>query len=92
MKLGIAVGSAVGLALDHRGEKRKALKYYRVLKTNFAGCLLNKNQNAPRPSKHPSVRGENMSKRLGGIKGCKYRTSSRHLNGFHDENNLGSTV
>ena len=23
-----------------------------------------------------------MSKRLGGIKGCKYKTSSWHLNGF----------
>ena len=32
---------------------------------------LKKNQNAPRPSEHPPVRGENMSKRLGGIKGCK---------------------
>ena len=35
-----------------------------------AGCL-QKNQNAPRPSEHPPVRGEEMSKRLGGIKGCK---------------------
>ena len=26
--------------------------------------------------------GENMSKRLGGIIGCKYKTSSWHLNGF----------
>ena len=33
-----------------------------------------KNQNAPRPSEHPPVRGEQMSKRLGGIKGCKYKT------------------
>ena len=39
-------------------------------------CCLKKNQNAPRPSEHPSVRGEKMSKRLGGIKGCKYKTSS----------------
>ena len=31
-----------------------------------------------------------MSKRLGGIKGCKYKTSSRHLNGFPDGNNIGS--
>ena len=29
---------------------------------------------------HPPVRGEKMSKRLGGIKGCKYMTSSWHLN------------
>ena len=33
-------------------------------------------RNAPRPSEHPPVRGEKMSKRLGGIKGCKYKTSS----------------
>ena len=44
---------------------------------------LTKNQNAPRASEHPPVRGENMSKRLGGIKGCKYKTSSRHLNGCY---------
>ena len=53
---------------------------------------LKKNQNAPRSSGHPPVRGGGMSKRLGGIKGCKYKTSSWHLNGFLDENNIGSTV
>ena len=53
---------------------------------------LKKNQNAPRPSEHPPVKGEKMSKRLGGIKGCKYKTSSWHLNGFPDGNNIGSTV
>ena len=55
------------------------------------GCL-KKNQNAPGPSEHPPVRGENMSKHLGGIKGCKYKTSSWHLNGFPDDSNIGSTV
>ena len=35
--------------------------------------FLKKKQNAPKPSEHPPVRGENMSKRLGGIKGCKYK-------------------
>ena len=40
---------------------------------------LKKNQNAPRPSEHPPVMGKEMSKRLGGIKGCKYKTSSWHL-------------
>ena len=53
---------------------------------------LKKNQNVPRPSEHPPVRGEKMSKRLGGIKGCKYKTASWHLNGFPDGNNVGSTV
>ena len=33
-----------------------------------------------------------MSKRLGGIIGCKYKTSSRHLNGFPDSSNIGSPV
>ena len=51
-----------------------------------------KNQNAPRPSEHPPVMGKNMSKRLGGIKGCKYKTSSWHLNRFPDADNIGSTV
>ena len=32
------------------------------------------------------------SKRLDGITGCKYKTSSWHLNGFPDGNNIGSTV
>ena len=36
-------------------------------------------EGSPRPSEHPRVRGEKMSKRLGGIKGCKYKTSSWHL-------------
>ena len=31
-----------------------------------------------------------MSKRLDGIKGCKYKISSWHLNGFPDANNIGS--
>ena len=36
--------------------------------------------------------GENISKRLGGIIGCKYKTSLWHLNGFPYGSNLGSTV
>ena len=38
--------------------------------------FLKKNQNAPRLSEHPPVRAEKMSKRLGGIKGCKYKQFS----------------
>ena len=53
---------------------------------------LRENRNAPRPSEHPPVRGKKMSKRLGGIKGCKYKTSSWHLNGFPYGGNIGSTV
>ena len=56
---------------------------------NFAVNCLKKNQIAPRtPSEHPPVRGEKMSKRLGRIKGCKYKTSSWHSNGFPDGNNI----
>ena len=34
-----------------------------------------------------------MSKRLGGIIDCKYKTSSWHVNGFLDGNNIvGSTI
>ena len=33
-----------------------------------------------------------MSKRLGRIIGCKYKTSSWHLDGFPDGSNIGSTV
>ena len=36
----------------------------------------------------PQFRWEKISKRLGGIKGCKYKTSSWHLNGFPDGNNI----
>ena len=54
--------------------------------------ILKKNQNAPRPSEHLPVRGGGMSKRLGGIKSCKYKTSSWYLNEFPDANNIGSTV
>ena len=38
------------------------------------------------------VRGKKMSERLGGIIGCKYKTSSWHLNGFPFGSNIGSTV
>ena len=59
---------------------------------NYWYFFKKKNQNAPRLSEPPPVRGEKMSKRLGGIKGCKYKTSSWHLNGFPYGGNIGSTV
>ena len=55
-------------------------------------CYLKKNQSTPIPSEHPPVMGEKMSKRLGVIKGCKYKTSSWHLNRFPDTDSIGSTV
>ena len=54
--------------------------------------FLKKDQSAPRPSEHPPVMGEKMSKRLGGIKGCKYKTSSWHLNRFPDAVALTANV
>ena len=42
---------------------------------NVSCLFLKKKQNAPRPSEHPPAKGEKMSKRLDGIKGCKYKTS-----------------
>ena len=56
------------------------------------GYHLKKNQSTPRLSEHPPVIGGEMSKRLGGIKGCKYKTSSWHSNRFPDADNVGSTV
>ena len=69
-------------------------KNYDVSWLKNTGSLgyLKKNQNTPRPSEHPPVMGGKMSKRLGGIKGCKYKTSSWHLNRFPDADNIGSTV
>ena len=46
-----------------------------ILGLGSDGCLT-KNQSTLRPSEHPPVMGERMSKHLGGIKGCKYKTSS----------------
>ena len=53
---------------------------------------LRKNLNASRPSEHPPVRGKNVKKKLDRIIGCKYKTSSWHLNGLPDGSNIGSTV
>ena len=60
--------------------------------SNLWQRFLKKNQNTPRPSEHPPLRGKKMSKRLGGIIGCKYKTSSWNLNGFPYGSNIGSTV
>ena len=69
-------------------------KYRLVCVCGGGGVFLKKNQNAPRPSEHPPQSGGKMSKRSGGIIGCKYKTSSWHLNGFPHgiTSNIGSTV
>ena len=63
-----------------------------LLGSHWSLVVFKENQNAPRPSEHPPVMGKKMSKRLGGIKGCKYKTSSWHLNRFPDADNIGSTL
>ena len=66
-------------------------RFFPDAQTQAKNCL-NKNLNAPRPSEHPPQSGGKISKRLGGIIGCKYKTSSWHLKGFPDGSNIGSTV
>ena len=50
---------------------------------------LKKNQDAPKPSEHPPVGGEKMSKCLGGIIGRKYKTSYGIYTGSPMEITLG---
>ena len=55
--------------------------------------ILKKNQNAPRPSEHPPLRGKNVKTfRWDHSLGCKYKTSSWHLNGFPYGGDIGPTV
>ena len=75
------------LNAQSRTKDQHSVKVYLLIIICY--CCLKKNQNAPRPSEHPPVRGGGMSKRLGGIKGCKYKTSSWHLNGSPMEITLG---
>ena len=57
--------------LPVRGKNKKMAAKTKPLHGTLNG-FLKKKQNAPRPSEHPPpVREENMSKRLGEIKGCK---------------------
>ena len=66
-------------------------KYLSVVESGKVVVCLKKALNASRPSEHPSIMGE-MSKRLGGIIGCKYKISSCHLNGLPDGSKNGSTL
>ena len=66
--------------------------YFVIILVPFSLSFLKKNQSTPRPSEHPPVMGGKMSKRLGGIKACKYKTSSWHSNRFPDADNIGSAV
>ena len=52
--------------------------YHGATRLNVMKMFLKKNQSTPRPSEHPPVMGGEMSKRLGGIKGCKINTKPLH--------------
>ena len=58
--------------------------------TDHQVLCLKENLNAPRLSENPPEEG--MSKRLGGIIGCRNKTSSWHLIGLPNGSNIGSTV
>ena len=59
----------------------------------YCCSCLKKNLNAStRPSGHPLVRGEKMSKRLGGITGSKDNASSWHLIGLPNGSDIRSTI
>ena len=64
--------------------------FFKLLTLYHCHNFLKKNLNASRLSEHPSVRGKNVKKFRWGIIGCKYKTSSWHLNGFPDGSNIGS--
>ena len=53
-----------------QGHQNHNLFNLRVPDYSVVIWYLKKNQSTPRPSEHPPVMGEKMSKRLGGIKGC----------------------
>ena len=79
---------------DPDKEYLKTLRKFTYLLFWIHGGLLRglkENLNASRPSEHPTQGGE-ILKRLGGIIGCKDKTSSCHLNGFPSGDKSGSTV
>ena len=60
---------------DGESRVQEALVFYLIYRISFfitTLLSLKKNQNAPRPSEHPPVRGRKMSKRLGWIKEFVY--------------------
>ena len=56
--------------LSYRGDRHSEKRSRSIPKKTHSVCVfLKKNQSTPRPSEHPPVMGEKMSKRLRGIKG-----------------------
>ena len=62
------------------------------IKLHITVLYLKKNQTTPRPSEHPPVMGKKCQNVQVGSKGCRYKTTSWHLNRFPDADNIGSTV
>ena len=77
---------------DNSLDDMDGMELRRVVLFAKEATYLKKNQSTSRPSEHPPVMGGKMSKPLGGIKSCKYITSSWHSNRFPDADNIGSTV
>ena len=94
MAINLSVQSNGGLLPDiilliqcnyHRGTRLNAMNRFRIFFKRKIRTHLDL-LSIPRKNKCQNV------KRLGRIKGCKYKTSPWHLNGFPDGNNIGSTV
>ena len=84
--------SARELSLDFPPER---VFFFYFLKNSICTrtvLCLKKNQTTPRPSEHPLVMGKKCQNVQVGSKGCKYKTTSWHLNRFPDADNIGSTV
>ena len=66
--------------------------YLFVLGTNLRAFFLKKNLNAHLDLLSIPQLGRKRQKRSGGIIGCKYKTSSWHLDGFPEGSLIGSTL
>ena len=66
-------------------------KNVKMVLGGIIGCF-KENLNAPIDLLSIPQSGGKMSKRLGEIVGCKYKTSPWHLNEFPDGSNIGATV
>ena len=74
--------------------------WYQMGMLKVTACKVSNLQNRSSPgslinavvSSYYKGQGKKMSKRLGGIIGCKDKTSSWHLIGFPDGSNIGSTL
>ena len=78
-KYGVEIGTAFNVKTtttrDYQYVQIRMIMFFAFPDANkCAQYSLRKNQNAPRTSEHPPVRGgQSMSKRLGGIIECRYK-------------------